>query len=93
VLKGWQAAKDAAAKSFENMKGAKLELTEVNYKAVGDVVLGWGTWRMQMTMPGGEVMKLTGRYSDVKAKRDGKWVYIMDHASVPLAPPPDSPEM
>ena len=28
-----------------------------------------------------------GRYTDVKAQRDGKWVYIIDHASVPLPPP------
>jgi hypothetical protein len=26
----------------------------------------------------------------VKALKDGKWVYIIDHASVPLPPPPDA---
>lgn len=93
VLRGWQNVKVAAEETFKQMKGAKLELTEMNNKAVGDVVLGWGKWRIQMTMPGGEVMTLIGRYSDVKAKRDGKWVYIIDHASVVLPPPPDSADM
>lgn len=32
-------------------------------------------------------MEMRARYSDVKAKRDDKWVYIFDHASVPLPPP------
>jgi hypothetical protein len=31
---------------------------------------------------------MEGRYSDVKAPRDGKWVYATDHASVPLPPRP-----
>lgn len=30
---------------------------------------------------------MMGRYTDIKAERDGKWVYIMDHASMPLPPP------
>jgi len=30
---------------------------------------------------------MEGRFSDVKAVRDGKWVYVMDHASIPVPPP------
>ena len=33
-----------------------------------------------------------GRFSDVKAQKDGKWVYIIDRASVPLPPPPGAGE-
>ena len=34
---------------------------------------------------------IEGRYTDVKRMHDGKWVYVMDHASVPLPPPPPAP--
>jgi len=40
-----------------------------------------------MTGPEGKPFEMTGRYTDVKALRDGKWVYITDHASVPAVAP------
>ncbi len=84
--RGWQAVREGVAAFFASAPGLKAELLESNYKVAGDVVLGWGKWRM--TIPtGGEPVVLTGRYSDVKAERDGKWVYVFDHASVPLPPP------
>jgi hypothetical protein len=33
-------------------------------------------------------MELDGRFTDVKTQRDGKWVYILDHASAPMPGPP-----
>jgi len=89
--RGWRATKENLIHFFATVPGPDLELTEVNYKVAGDVVLSWGKWRLTLATPGGETA-LEGRYTDVKAKRDGKWVYILDHASVPLAPPPGAGE-
>ncbi len=86
--KGWAATKEGIAHTFSAMPGFKLELTSTEYMVAGDMVIGYGTWKGTVTPPGGEPMTLEGRYSDVKAKKDGKWVYILDHASVPLPPPP-----
>ncbi len=69
---------------FASMPGATVEFINPHNVAEGSVVLGWGGFRITMPGDGGVV---TGRYSDVKAMRDGKWVYLMDHASVPLPPP------
>jgi len=86
--KGWEAARAGSTEMFKAMPGAKLEFTAVHNDVHGDLVLGWGTWKMTMTTPKGpQVME--GRYSDVKAMRDGKWVFLMDHASVPLPPAPE----
>ena len=88
-VRGWQATKEGMEEAFAHMpKDAKLELTETNYQAAGDVVIGWGKWSMTMTGPEGEAMTMAGRYTDVKTERDGKWVYILDHASLPMSPPP-----
>jgi uncharacterized protein (TIGR02246 family) len=88
---GWQEVKNTFAQSFADMPPATLEVIETNYKVVGDAVISWGTWRFTINPPGGGSMEMKGRYTDVKTKRDGKWVYILDHASAPFPPPPESP--
>jgi len=86
-VRGWEAAKEGFAKEFSSMKGT-LEFMEPNYRVAGDVVMGWGKWRFTMSDP---PMEMMGRYTDVKAKRDGRWVYILDHASAPLPPASGTP--
>ena len=31
---------------------------------------------------------MKGRFTEVFGRRDGKWVYLIDHPSVPLPPQP-----
>ena len=83
---GYDATKTGTVEMFKNLAGGRLEFLTMHNDAHGDVVLGWGTWRL--TSPGKPKPQIIeGRYSDVKAMRGGKWVYLMDHASVPLPPP------
>jgi ketosteroid isomerase-like protein len=83
-MHGWDAIKAGMERDFSEAQRGKLELIESKNTVAGDVVIGWGKWRY--TVPGTPV-EITGRYTDVKAKKDGKWVYIHDHASVPIPPP------
>ncbi len=84
VVHGIAAIKEGMQVMTGNQGGIKLEMTESHNRAEGTVVLGWGLWKLTLTGPDGQPMEMTGRYSDVKAVRDGKWVYLMDHASVPM---------
>lgn len=86
-LSGWDANLAAYQASLPTMTGAELSFTDSHNTVVGDVVLGWGSWASSIPMADGTTLVLQGRYSDVKALRDGKWVYIMDHASVPMTMP------
>ncbi|MFN0158966.1 MAG: YybH family protein [Bacteroidota bacterium] len=86
-LRGWESVKAGFIKDFGMTPRGKIEMIESNYKVAGDVVISWGKWRYTMTEP---PMEILGRYTDVKAKRDGKLVYIHDHASAPMPAPPDS---
>jgi ketosteroid isomerase-like protein len=86
--KGFEAAKAGTAEMFKAMPGAKLEFGETHNAAHGDVVLGWGLWKLTIPAEKGPAQVIEGRYSDAKAMKDGKWVFLMDHASVPLPPPP-----
>ncbi len=88
---GWDGAKAGWEVAFASMPGVQLAFDSPVNIAAGDVVLGWGAWTMTVPTGDGTAMVLQGRYSDVKAMRDGKWVYIMDHASVPMPPAPEAP--
>jgi uncharacterized protein (TIGR02246 family) len=86
--RGVTAIREANAASFAALKGAKLQITESHQMAAGDVVIGWGLYRLVVPLADRKSREIIGRYTDVKAERDGKWVYLMDHASVPLGPAP-----
>lgn len=87
--------KDAIRKSWTDLFAqytAKLELNNGFYEDHGDVSIAWGNFTMTLTpKAGGEPMKIEGRYTDASIKEKGKWLYIVDHASVPMAPPPSNP--
>jgi uncharacterized protein (TIGR02246 family) len=84
--------KDAIRKTWTDLFAqytAKLELVNGSYEEHGNVSIAWGQFTMTLTpKAGGEPMKIEGRYSDTAIKESGKWLYIVDHASVPLPPPP-----
>lgn len=86
--RGFAAVAEANRSMLAAMPGATLELTEHHQMLAGNVVIGWGLWQISMPGPQGTPTQLRGRYSDVKGERDGKWVYLVDHASVPLPAEP-----
>ena len=88
-LNGYDAVKAAYMKDFSTNKGAKLEYTSSSNVPFGDGVVGHGIFRITMPMEGGEPMVFEGRFTEVKAMKDGKMVVTVDHASVPMMMPPD----
>lgn len=85
--RGYDKVIESFQKDFEHRMDSKLEIIELTNRAEGNVVIGTGTWLFTLNMPKGEPLLIEGRFLDVKAERDGKWVYIADHASAPLPPP------
>lgn len=83
-MKGYDAVKAAYVRDFATNKGAKLEYTSVNNIPFVDVVVGHGTFKWSMTKEDGSPMEFHGRYTEVKAMKDGKMVIIVDHTSVPM---------
>jgi len=89
-LRGWESIRKGMSQLLASMPGTQIELIDPQYRAAGDVVIGWGTWRTITPSPDGRSIETVGRYTDVKTEHDGKWVYILDHASIPLPPAPAS---
>jgi len=51
--------------------------------------VAWGLWSVTFTpkQEGAEEITLEGRFMDLSKKTGGKWLYVVDHASVPFEPP------
>lgn len=84
--RGIAAIRQANAQTLAALPGSRIELFESHQIPAGDVVIGWGKWRLTVPGPNGTTTEIIGRHTDVKAMRNGRWVYLIDHASVPLPP-------
>jgi len=77
---------DAIRATYAAWLGANTikDVTFTNRKAQtsGDLSVGWGEYTVTLVpKAGGDAETHSGRFSDVAAKRNGKWLYIVDHAS------------
>jgi len=67
-----------------------VALSDKQYRTVGDASVGWGKYTLTLTpKAGGAPVVMQGRFTAVAERRDGRWVYVVDHAS---AEPPAAPE-
>ena len=80
--KGEQAIRSAYAGLLSANTVQDAVLSEAVYKSAGNVTVSWGRFSLTlMPKAGGNPVVLTGRYTEVIEKRNGKWVYTVDHAS------------
>jgi uncharacterized protein (TIGR02246 family) len=87
-LKGKEAIQKSYEKLLAGMKIHEVKFMPAKYETRGDTSIGWGRWEIKMTPKGGgDPLLVEGRYTAVAKKIDGKWLYVADHASLPLPPP------
>lgn len=86
--RGYDAVKASWEKTFREVDVKKFEVKEHNIEVGHHMAYEWGMWDYTFQPKGGPEMSVTGRYLQVWAEKDGKWVVVADHASVPLPPPP-----
>ena len=66
-----------------------VDASLTNSHHVGDAKhrSNWGNFTLTLKQKSdGATIPMTGRYTDVQEKRDGRWVYVADHASADPAP-------
>jgi uncharacterized protein (TIGR02246 family) len=68
---------------------ADARLENAVYEDGGDLSVGWGDYVVILKpKAGGDPVTLLGRFTVVAKEEDGRWVYLVDHASdTPAAPP------
>jgi uncharacterized protein (TIGR02246 family) len=85
--------REAIQKGYEgllrDMKVLEAKLTPAGMETFGDKSIGWGRYTLKLApKAGGDPVVLEGRYTALAKKIKGKWLYVSDHASSPLPPPP-----
>ncbi len=85
VRQSWQAF-------FQQYQVTNVALADGHMEVSGDLAAAWGRFTLTVQPhAGGDPFDMAGRYMDVAKKgSDGRWLYIADHASLPL--PPEDPE-
>ncbi|MDJ0653572.1 MAG: nuclear transport factor 2 family protein [Xanthomonadales bacterium] len=65
----------------------EVRLTNTRLECFGDTAAAWGLFQMLVdTVDEAEEIELHGRFTDVAKQFNQRWLFIADHASVPLPP-------
>jgi len=69
-----------------------MTLTQEFETSSGSLAASSGTFSMTVEpKTGGAAQTMEGRYTSVAVRKSGKWMYVVDHASLPIPPPPAAP--
>lgn len=82
VLRGPDALRAYFTAFFSAPGALSGKITSIRYTRVGDLVLAVGTAEVTTTLPDGTQFTITEVWSDVRQKIAGKWVYLIDHATL-----------
>ena len=87
---------DEIRASFQKFLGSStvtaMTLTQDFETTSGNLAASSGTFSMTVTPKGGGAAQtMEGRYSSVAVRKGGKWMYVSDHASLPLPAPAEAP--
>ena len=82
VLHGAETVRGGIAQMFEQNESVKLTINEVSYVPVGDGVMTVGTATYDLKPKNGPSMQIVEVWTDLKQKIDGRWVYVLDQATM-----------
>jgi ketosteroid isomerase-like protein len=89
TAKGVEAIRKNYETLMKNFTIKSFQVVESHRETSGNLSLCWGQFTLDLEpKAGGDPVHMEGRFSDVSRKVKGKWQYVVDHASVPFAPPP-----
>ena len=85
---------ESAAASWSGFFAAftvvEARLSETHLEVHGNTAIAWGLFTiLAKPAAGGDTVEMKGRYMDFARNIDGSWLYVADHASMPLPPPPE----
>jgi uncharacterized protein (TIGR02246 family) len=67
----------------------EMTLTQDFETTSGNLAASSGTFSMTVEpKTGGAAQTMEGRYSSIAVRKNGKWMYVSDHASMPAPPAP-----
>lgn len=86
VVKGREEIGKSWAQLFGMFDVVDIEAFDAHHVTCGDMSAAWGQFRFTLVPKGGgDQIVMEGRFADAAKKVNGKWLYTMDHASMPAA--------
>lgn len=83
VVIGSDAITPGYAGMFEKYH-AKVKIKDAQYIDSAGLVHSWGLYALTLSpKAGGDSITMEGRFSDIATQVNGRWQYILDHASLP----------
>ena len=82
ILRGTDAVRSAFKQVFDQHESVRLEVDEITHLATGDGVVAVGTATYDLKPWNGPSQKIVERWSDLRRKIDGRWVYVLDHTTI-----------
>ena len=81
VRKGPAAVRQGMKQLFDQNESVSLEVNEVTYLQSGDGIIGVGTATFDLKPANGQRQLVVERWSDLRRKINGRWVYVLDHTT------------
>ena len=93
MAQGSQAIHDAYAGFFADYGVKSVDIKTMASQTVGDDAVSWGTFSLVAVAKkdGAEITEV-GRFTELSKRIDGRWLYVVDHASDDPAPAEASPK-
>ena len=82
VHRGPDAVRASIIEMFDQNESIRVEVNEVSHVPSGDGVLGVGTATFELKPTGGPPRLMVERWSDLRRKIDGHWVFVLDHTTI-----------
>jgi uncharacterized protein (TIGR02246 family) len=88
--------REAIRASYDKFLGANtVQDMQMMYDKTGTAGnSSWASGHFKMTVApksGGAAQTFEGRFTSIAARKGGKWLYVVDHASAPMPPPAAAP--
>lgn len=85
--RGEKAIREAYVGLFAANTIQNVTMSDAHYQTVGSRSVGWGRFVLTLVpKSAGKAITMPGRFVEVVEKRNGRWVYVVDHASAEPAP-------
>jgi uncharacterized protein (TIGR02246 family) len=82
TVRGYEGVRAGIKQMFDQNESVKLEVNELTFVPVGDMIMAVGTATYYLQPKSGPSQKIVERWTDLERKIDGRWVYVMDHATI-----------
>ena len=82
VHHGPDATRAALKELFDQNESIMVEVNEITHLPSGDGVIGVGTATFDLKPVGGSHQLMVERWSDLRRKIDGRWVFVLDHTTI-----------